>query len=75
MSDVQLLGELVEHRAVAGLVLLDHGGDQGDQLVPELQVVLPGTGLLRVTLAVVAARFLEKRRRGELGNVSHSWIR
>ena len=61
MSNVELLRELVEHWPVAVLVLLDDRGDEGDQLVPELEVVLPGTSVLRVALhGVVAAGLLRK---------------
>ena len=39
LSDVELLGKLVEDGSIAALVLLDDGGDERDQLVPELKVV------------------------------------
>ena len=48
MGYVELLRELVEDRRVARLVLLDDGGDERDELVPELQVVLPRTRVLRM---------------------------
>ena len=59
MSNVELLWKLVENGAVAGLVLFYDGRDEGDQFVPKLQVVLPGPGLFRIALRIVAAGFLE----------------
>ena len=60
VSNVELLRELVEHGAVAGLVLLDDGGDQRDQAVPELEIVLPGPGLVGFSLwRLDGARILE----------------
>ena len=50
VSNVELLRELVEDGAVAGLVLLNNGSYQCDQAVPELKVVLPGPGFLRFSL-------------------------
>ena len=46
MSNVELLRELVENRTVTVLVLLDDGGDERDQLVPELEVVEPRSSVL-----------------------------
>ncbi len=53
LCHVKLVGELVEDGSVAVLVLLDDGGDEGDQLVPELQVVEPGLVVLAVSLRLV----------------------
>ena len=53
LSNVELLWELVENGSVRVLVLLDDGGDEGDQLVPELEVVQPRARVLRVPLSLV----------------------
>jgi hypothetical protein len=59
LCHVKLVGELVKDGSVAVLVLLDDGGDEGDQLVPELQVVEPGLVVLAVSLRLVGVN-LEK---------------
>ena len=57
MTNVELLRELVEDRTVAVLVFLDNRGNEGDQLVPELKVVLPGPGLFQLSISASAASF------------------
>lgn len=65
MTNVELLRELVENRPVTVLVLLDDGGDQRNQLVPELQVVLPRPGVVGLLLlgCVLATGLLESGNR------------
>jgi hypothetical protein len=53
LSNVELLWELVEDGAIGALVLLNDGGDEGDELVPELQVVQPWAGVLGVPFGLV----------------------
>ena len=59
LSNVELLWELVEDGPVGALVLLNDGGDEGDELVPELQVVQPRASVLRVSLGLVGVNLIE----------------
>ncbi len=64
MSNVELLRELVKDRPVAVLVLLDDGGNEGDEAVPELEVVVARPRLLnRSALTLVLARLLHPEGR------------
>ena len=53
LSYIELLRELVEDGSVGVLVLLHNGGYEGDQLVPELEVVQPRSGVLGVSFSLV----------------------
>ena len=58
---VKLVGELIEDRAVAILVLLDDRGDEGDQLVPEFEVIESRLVVLAVTFGLVGINLKEIR--------------
>ena len=53
LSYIQLLRELVEDGSVGVLVLLHHGGYEGDQLVPEFKVVQSRSSVLGVSFSLV----------------------
>jgi len=56
VTHVQLLRELIKYGSVAVLVLFDDRGEEGDQPVPKLEVVLSRTGVFfRVSGAARAA--------------------
>ena len=52
LSHIQLLWELVEHRTVARLVLLDNGGYESYQLVPKLEVVQSWAGVFAISFGL-----------------------
>lgn len=53
LADVQFLGELVENRAVAVLVLLDDGNYESDQFMPKVYAIQSWTVILGVSLGLV----------------------
>ncbi len=50
---------MIQNRSITGLVLLNDRSDQCNQLVPELQIILPGSSISRVDWLIGSIALLE----------------